>query len=176
MMTEQTILSRGLPKTDQTVVYQSGDDGSKQAGWWMGLTIAANRVRFEPKTIGSDVILRDNATGLIWVQDGNSSGAYNGNAIKWTSAIAYLEALDFAGFTDWRLPNVMELFSIMRFLGGADGFYPEFDNIKTADSYWSSTTYPLSTNFKYMISFNTRIISIAPRDNTIYILGVRGGV
>jgi hypothetical protein len=49
----------------------------------------------------------DNATGLTWMQSDSGAG------MNWSDALAYCEALDFAGATDWRLPNVKELQSIV---------------------------------------------------------------
>lgn len=49
----------------------------------------------------------DNATGLTWMQSDSGSG------VNWAGALSYCESLDQAGETDWRLPNVKELQSIV---------------------------------------------------------------
>lgn len=55
----------------------------------------------------SDGTITDNATGLMWMQSDNGSG------ILWENALKYAENLSFAGHTDWRLPDVKELQSIL---------------------------------------------------------------
>ncbi|MFA9390976.1 MAG: DUF1566 domain-containing protein [Prolixibacteraceae bacterium] len=47
--------------------------------------------------------LTDNATGLMWMQNDNGSG------ILWENALKYAEDYTFAGYSDWRLPDVKEL-------------------------------------------------------------------
>lgn len=54
-----------------------------------------------------DGTITDNSTHLMWSQDDNGEG------IDWTTALAYAEASELAGHTDWRLPNVKELQGIV---------------------------------------------------------------
>ncbi|WP_299554336.1 DUF1566 domain-containing protein [Seonamhaeicola sp.] len=51
--------------------------------------------------------ITDNATGLMWTQ--NDSGM----AMLWKDALAYAENYEFAGYSDWRLPDPKELHSIV---------------------------------------------------------------
>lgn len=54
-----------------------------------------------------DGTISDNATDLMWMQNDNEEG------IDWEDALAYAESSEFAGYSDWRLPNVKELQSIV---------------------------------------------------------------
>ena len=54
-----------------------------------------------------DGTITDNATGLMWMQDDNNEG------LLWKEALNYAEDYEFAGYTDWRLPDVKELQSIV---------------------------------------------------------------
>jgi hypothetical protein len=49
-----------------------------------------------------DGTVTDLDTGLMWAQ-------VPGPAVNWQGALAYAENLALAGFTDWRLPNIKEL-------------------------------------------------------------------
>ncbi len=49
----------------------------------------------------------DKATGLMWAKEDNGKG------VDWVEAIQYAESSTFAGYDDWRLPNVKELQSIV---------------------------------------------------------------
>lgn len=54
-----------------------------------------------------DGTISDKATGLMWAKDDNGKG------IEWTDALIYAEGATLAGYSDWRLPNVKELQSIV---------------------------------------------------------------
>ncbi len=128
------VFSRRLPKTGQTASYQAGDDGDYEAGWSIGQ-------RFITKTIGGDQIVLDRATGLMWARDFNAAGGNNGALINWANAIIYAEALNFAGWTDWKLPNIAELVSIRNY-SAVFYFHSTFLNRLSGKgtAVWSSTT------------------------------------
>lgn len=77
-------------------------------------------------------IVTDSATTLEW-QDDRFPVAKN-----WESAINYCKTLDLNG-TDWRLPNIKELFSIVDRDRGDPAIDPTFQNTATGYHYWSST-------------------------------------
>lgn len=54
-----------------------------------------------------DGTITDTSTELMWAQDDN------GKAINWKEALLYAENASLAGCSDWRLPNVKELQSIV---------------------------------------------------------------
>lgn len=54
-----------------------------------------------------DSTITDNATGLMWMQNDSKT------AMNWANALSYAENLEFAGHTDWRLPDAKELQSIV---------------------------------------------------------------
>ena len=63
-------------------------------------------------------LMTDDATGLMWAQDDS------GEAMNWEAALAYAEASTYAGYDDWRLPNVKELQSIADY----SGVFPAIDS------------------------------------------------
>ena len=94
-----------LPKTGQTTIYASGDDGNIQAG------VEWPAQRF---TDNGDGTVTDSLTGLMWLRDGGCLRT------KWKSAPDTLADLNnyqgqnicdgYTGnYTDWRIPNVKEL-------------------------------------------------------------------
>ena len=54
-----------------------------------------------------DETITDSATGLMWAQDDSGEG------MIWSDALEYAESSELAGYTDWRLPNIKELQSIV---------------------------------------------------------------
>ena len=53
-----------------------------------------------------DGTITDNSSGLMWSQDDSGK-------LDWEAALAYCEASELAGYTDWRMPNVKELQGIV---------------------------------------------------------------
>ena len=92
--------------------------------------------------------ITDEATGLMWMQQDNAKG------ITWQEALKYAEGYEFAGYSDWRLPDAKELQSIVDYTRspGTDGT-PAIDPLfrcseitaetgeKDYPFYWSSTTH-----------------------------------
>ncbi len=53
-------------------------------------------------------VVSDTTTCLMWQDDIATTTSF----ATWQEAIEYCDSLNFAGFTDWRLPNINELNSI----------------------------------------------------------------
>ena len=95
-----------------------------------------------------DNTISDEATGLMWQK------VDNGQAIDWSSALAYCESLSLAGHGDWRLPNAKELQSIVDYNRSpatttSAAIDPLFDCSSITNeagktdfpNYWTSTTH-----------------------------------
>lgn len=83
-------------------------------------------------TDNNDGTLTDSATGFTWQQTDD------GSPQRWEGALSYCDGLDLAGHTDWRLPNIRELQSIVD--DGLNG--PAIDSVfsSRSDRYWSGST------------------------------------
>jgi len=125
------ILTRSLPKTGQSYVYSAGDDGTYQAGWWRNRSVLTNKTRFKDNGNGT---ISDKSTGLMWQKIASSE------QIIWSDSIITAEALTLAGYTDWRLPNVLELLSIVDWTQYDPCINHTFFPYTLSDIYWSSTT------------------------------------
>ncbi|MCP4220995.1 MAG: DUF1566 domain-containing protein [bacterium] len=76
-------------------------------------------------TDNGDGTVTDNNTGLMWQQD-------PGNKMGYSAAEAGAETFSLAGYTDWRLPTIKELYSLILF-SGTDPSGPlgeQSDNLK----------------------------------------------
>jgi len=175
MKAQQTRLTRLLPKTGQTTVYNPEDDGADQVGWWRGRTIADNKTRFIAKTLDGDDVIIDLATGLMWVADFESIGGNEGVAIHWSGALFTGCSLVFAGFSDWRIPNVLEFMSILNFEETTPALYPDLWRVDPTETYWTSTTYKSFITKAYCIMINIAAMTFTDKVNTNYMLCVRGG-
>ncbi len=61
-------------------------------------------------TDNGDGTITDVATGLMWMQNDSERG------MTWKEALEFAENKEFAGYSDWRLPNIKELQSIANYL------------------------------------------------------------
>ncbi len=158
--------STAVPKTGQTESYRVGDDGALQKGFvWPDPRFTDHR----------DGTITDNLTGLMWVQaphdlDGNSE--YQ----TWNNAIDYCNGLTHAGHSDWRLPNVRELQSLIDY-GRYDPALPSghpFIGIQVA-SYWSSTSHAELTNPAWTVAMSLGYVASLDKSRYNYVWPVRAG-
>jgi arylsulfatase A-like enzyme len=104
-----------------------------------------------------DGTITDLATGLTWakVDSGHlKEGTKRDGKLNWEEALAWAEGLDYAGRSDWRLPNAKELQSIVDYTRSPDttrsaAIDPVFRVTPVSDGqgrpdypfYWTSTTH-----------------------------------
>jgi len=88
-----------------------------------------------------DGTITDFATGLMWQKGyaavGNAEKATH--TFKWREARAFCEESDYAGFKDWRLPNINELISIVDYTKTNPAIYDVFENEMKRQRFFSST-------------------------------------
>lgn len=98
----------------------------------------------EIKSFGGDEVAVSRGTNRMWTKKYASSK-------DWKDALLYCEHLDYAGFSDWRLPNRNELFSIRM-----SQFYLNDTNTSYYyDPFWSSTTVESNGSQAWMADFDT---------------------
>ena len=154
-----------LPKTGQTTVYTTGDDGTYQKG-------SPASPRFTDNGNGT---ITDNATGLMWVKDATGTGCNSGAADTWANQIAFCEGSTFAGYSDWRMPNIKELLSIVDFSRYNEAIDPIFTHT-VPQYYWSSTTYAGGATFAFTVFLDTGEEITNNKTGTPYcVRPVRGG-
>jgi hypothetical protein len=155
----------GILRTGQTTSYYTGDDGYYQAGTAFSYTDNA------------DGTVTDNVTGLMWAMDGSAAGCAGGDTLNWTSAIDWAEGLVFAGYSDWRMPNVMELdTTLLRDAEHNDPFINTTYFPNTASDYYlSSTTYAAGDGYVYCARYDISQIETFNKENETYVRAIRGG-
>lgn len=115
-----------------------------------------------------DGAVTDSKTGLMWQQQDD------GTTRDLESSITYCEDLTLAGFSDWRLPNVKELFSIVTLSKQDPSTDPVFTN--TVSSYYaSSTTSANESNKSWSVFFYDGNVGIYYSGNPRLVRAVRGG-
>lgn len=140
-----------LWKTGQTVSNGAGDDGEYQEGaaWpsprftvtYCDASGPCGNQASDCDGDASNDVVEDGLTGLIWARNANLANGHT----SWQDSVNYVENLTLCGYSDWRLSNRKELFSLVdrahRSGGGLPAEYP-FTNFPsdTDPHYWSSTT------------------------------------
>ena len=81
-----------------------------------------------------DYTVTDDATGLMWQQ------ATDSTTKTWKEALSYCEDLALAGYTDWRLPNIKELRSLVDYNTHAPAIDAAYFPATASSVYWSSTS------------------------------------
>lgn len=128
-----------VAETGQTTSYAAGDDGGFQAG------VSWPTPRFLDQGDGT---MTDGLTGLMWTQDNVSPGPApcNPNVTRsWFDSLAMVACLNansYLGYADWRMPNILELNSLVH-LGVADQrpwWQSQGFTLASTYRWWSSTT------------------------------------
>jgi hypothetical protein len=163
-----------LPRTGQTKCYDmngqeipcvgTGQDGEIQAG------VAWPEPRF---TDNGDDTMTDNLTGLMWTKDANLA------QLLWQEALDYCNNLNLAGYSDWRLPNVNELESLINSEEEDSAAWLNaqgFNNVQSGDCYVSSTTDSQNHDWAWNVCLASGVVGATPKsDNPDYIWPVRAG-
>ena len=75
---------------------------------------------------------------------------------SWSDAVMNCNSLEYAGYKDWRMPNINELFSIMDFgvvnMGGCGPWVPTIFQNCSGCGTWTSTTVLSNTSCAFMIN------------------------
>jgi hypothetical protein len=92
--------------------------------------------------------VRDNNTALVWQQLDDDTGR------EWANALSYCNDLTLGGHSDWRLPSVKELISIL----DVHNIAPAIDNTVFPDTnranYWTSTSISVDPSRAWHVNFD----------------------
>lgn len=121
-------------------------DGTEEY-WDINQSIYVDQ-NFSAQTLLGDKIVKDNVLGLMWEDTNSSLYAYS-------NAETYCENLNFAGHQDWRIPNMIELQSIIN----RDRTFPASvatftTAVNLTQGYWSSDNYVNDNTKQWGIDFN----------------------
>jgi hypothetical protein len=165
----------------------TGQDGEFQTGAPLSYTDNGNGT------------ITDNNTGLMWEKKSND-GTFNSFTIlyTWDQAftvhVAGLNAGTFGGHSDWRLPNVRELESIVDYATAAPAVSVEFNSPHCTDGsgipvtvltgnctlrggfYWSSTNFPQGGTNAMVLAIEAGQVVSLDKANTAGVRAVRCGL
>jgi hypothetical protein len=171
-----------IPKTGNTITITPGDDGNLQKG----IVWPSPRFVDNSSTDPQNLSAIDNLTGFTWSKDAQTPGP---NACgpattkNWQDALDYVVCLNtnrYLGYSDWRLPNSRELFSLVNCDSPSSAVWLNtqgFSNVQE-DDYWSSSSYSYSTAYAWSVHMTYSEIGAYDNklSNTRYVWPLRGGL
>lgn len=175
LLTLNPAFAAAIPETGQTTCFDTagaaiacagtGQDGELLAG------VAVPSPRFVVGSGAQAQCVTDRLTGLMWMQ------APDNVARTWVDALTHAEGLTLCGFSDWRLPNVNELESLVN-LGvtnqatalNAAGF-----GSVQVGVYWSSTSQTGSPALAWYVSMFDGNVNEFAKTSAYFVWPVRAG-
>jgi len=166
-----------IPQTGQTLCHSTAGDAMDCAGTGQDGELRAGVAWPSPRfVVGSGAeadCVTDNLTGLMWVRSPSPT------LFTWAGALTSANSLTLCGFSDWRLPNVHELESLVNagsnFVAvnylNAQGF----SNVLGAP-YWTSTTYAGDTTAAWRVGLDAGAVEVFDKVGNNYVLPVRAGL
>src|SRR5262245_25379397 len=181
-----------FPATGQTTCWNgagaqipcagTGHDGEIQAGATLSYTD------------NGDGTITDNNTRLMWAKKSNDGTIHDkDNTYTWANALSFFiggltAGGGFDGYTDWRLPNIRELRSIVNYENFGPAVSPAFNtgcaaactvltcSCTASAVYWSSTTYDLGPDFAWTVGFGFGNNDPSDKSFSACVLAVRRGL
>jgi hypothetical protein len=143
-------------------------------------------------TDNGDGTVTDNVSKLMWEKLSDDGSIHDQDTTyTWANAfatkIATLNATNFAGYNDWRLPNIRELNSIINFNATNPSTYSQLHNncmpgctvltcgCNKVASYWSSTTVNTGAS-AWVVFFSEGRTIFTLKTGTFHVRAVRGGL
>lgn len=181
----------GVPQTWQTTSYGTGSDGDLKRGVARSFTD------------NGDGTITDNVTGLMWEKKSDNGDIHDkDNTYTWgmdtspytmngTMVTTFLASLNsgagFAGYTDWRVPNLNELETLKNLEAYGPATFDAFNTGCTAgasvtsgsctrsDFYWSSTTRQDRPDLAWVVDFYDGYVHYYYKTYSYAVRAVRAG-
>jgi len=113
--------------------------------------------------VGQGSTVRDQSTGLEWMRQAGEIGP-----LDWESAFQAVDSMNgkgACGFTDWRLPNVRELESLVCLEGHTPALSPNHPFRGVEASYWSATTSSYEGTYAWVLHMDDGAIGVGFKKN-----------
>jgi hypothetical protein len=135
---------------------------------------------FESSVISGERVVQDKVSGLMWQgcasgQSGELCDQGTAIYITWQGAVDYCDSLTWAGYGDWRLPNVNELTSIVDYTKSEPAIDSTAFPATPPGFFWSSSSYESSTSNVWYVVFSSGSVGDFDKADEDNVRCVRGG-
>ena len=94
--------------------------------------------------VNADGTVLDKVTNLMWLhcslgQSGNNCLTGTATEMNWKNALLAADGFSFAGFSDWRVPNIKELYTIVERRCYSPSVNTNIFPATTQQNYWTSS-------------------------------------
>jgi hypothetical protein len=129
-------------------------------------------------------LVTDTRTGLMWdrcLRGLSGSACATGSAVSvhWGDALAapgVANSANFKGHSDWRLPNVRELSSLIEYCRESPTINElAFPGVPVGSFVWTNTPTAANTANAWLVEFDQGVVGNFNRSNTARVRLVRGG-
>ncbi len=126
-----------------------------------------------------DGTLTDALTGRRWMRCALgqtwNNGACDGVADlhDWQAALQVADSFSFAGFSDWRLPNVKEYGAIVEQRCRNPAANAVLFPSTASEPYWTASPFALNANYAWALDFKNGIDSIRTKHSSLHVRLVR---
>lgn len=115
--------------------------------------------RYGVDVISGDNVVIDLKTDLMWIQcseglSGVDCNTGTASTHTWQQALELTDNVDFAGYTDWRLPNAEELLSLASINCYAPAINETTFPNTSSSRYWTSSPIAGSTTIAWFVGFD----------------------
>ncbi|WP_022853277.1 Lcl C-terminal domain-containing protein [Thermodesulfatator atlanticus] len=126
-----------------------------------------------PRFVTNGEVLKDLFTGLYWTKSADLAGL-----VSWQEALEFIKNLNkgnFLGFSDWRLPNIRELESLIDYGSHSPSLPKGHPFHKVREFYWSSTTSFYEPNWAWALYLTKGALGVGmKKDRHFYVWATRG--
>ncbi|OHD12835.1 MAG: hypothetical protein A2Y41_01915 [Spirochaetes bacterium GWB1_36_13] len=124
--------------------------------------------------------VKDTVTGLVWQKcsygQNNDAGCTGSAGTKiWKDALSYCEGLTLGGRSDWRLPALKELLTLVNPLKSNPAIDTALFPNTVSSYYWSSSPYVSNPTSAWIVNFNNGAVYYGNMTGTFQIRCVAGG-
>jgi hypothetical protein len=130
--------------------------------------------------VNANGTVTDNKTQLMWKQcpeglSGAACAVGNAQTLTWKGALDNAAATSFAGFSDWRVPNIKELQSIVERRCYSPSINETVFPNTPSTVFWSSSVLADNPSSAWFVLFDSGYDNDSPKNVNYYVRLVRSG-
>lgn len=107
----------------------------------------------------------------VWTS--SAAGLTSPSSMDWSTSITNCEGLEYAGHSDWRLPNIEELMSIVDYEHSSPAIDTSFFPNMQSNYYWSGSSYAPYSYYAWYVNFYGGSVGSVGKYSSSYVLPVR---